>query len=77
MLRTTLITYVHAAVKNKNSYFHAQFMKISAHRRSKRAYVAVVPSILIAIYHILKDGVPFKELIITTNSTRSIKSTHT
>ena len=37
-------------------------MRISAHRGSKRAYVAVAYSMLIAIYHILKDGVIFKDL---------------
>lgn len=53
---------VHAAVKNKNGYFCAQYARISAHRGKKRAYVAVAHSILIAIYHILKDGVAFKDL---------------
>lgn len=62
LLRTTLITCAHAAVKNKKSYFHAQFMRISSHRGKKRAYVAVAHSMLIAIYHILKDGVRFVDL---------------
>lgn len=62
LLRTTLITCAHSAVKNKKSYFHAQFMRISSHRGKKRAYVAVAHSMLIAIYHILKDGVVFKDL---------------
>lgn len=62
LLRTTLITCAHAAVNNKNSFFYAQFKRISAHRGSKRAYVAVAHSILIAVYHILKDGVGFKDL---------------
>lgn len=62
LLRVTLITCAHAAVKKKSSYFYAQFTRISAHRGSKRAYVAVAHSMLIAIYHILKDGVAFKDL---------------
>ncbi len=62
LLRTTLITCAHAAVKNKKSYFYAQFMRINSHRGPKRAYVAVAHSMLIAIYHILKDGVVFKDL---------------
>ncbi len=37
-------------------------MRISAHRGTKRAYVAVAHSMLIAVYHILKDGVVFKDL---------------
>lgn len=62
LLRTTLINCAHSAVKNKKSYFYAQFKRISAHRGNKRAYVAVAHSMLIAIYHILKDGVAFKDL---------------
>ena len=62
LLRETLILCAHSAVKNKKSYFYAQFMRISAHRGKKRAYVAVAHSMLIAIYHILKDGVAFKDL---------------
>ena len=62
LLRETLVNCAHAAVKNKKSYFYAQFMRISAHRGKKRAYVAVAHSMLVAIYHILKDGVVFKDL---------------
>lgn len=61
LLRETLINCAHAAVRNKKSYFYAQFMRISALRGKKRAYVAVAHSMLVAIYHILKDGVVFKD----------------
>lgn len=62
LLRSTLVVCAHSAVMNKNSYFHAQFQRISAHRGKKRAYVAVAHSMLIAIYHVLKDGIAFKDL---------------
>ena len=62
LLRSTLVTCAHAATRNKKSYFYAQFMRISAHRGKQRAYVAVAHSMLVAIYHILKDGVVFKDL---------------
>lgn len=62
LLRATLITCAHSAVNNKNSFFHAQYKRISAHRGSKRAYVAVAHSMLIAVYHILKYGVEYKDL---------------
>lgn len=62
LLRTTLVVCAHSAVKHKRSYFSAQFQRISAHRGKKRAYVAVAHSMLIAIYHILKDGIPFHDL---------------
>ena len=62
LLRSTLIVCAHSAAKVKNSYFYAQFKRISARRGSKRAYVAVAHSMLTAVYHILKDGVAFKDL---------------
>ncbi len=62
LLRDTLVVCAHSAVKNKSSYFCAQFARVSAHRGKKRAYVAVAHSMLIAIYHIIKDGVVFKDL---------------
>lgn len=62
LLASTLVICAHSAVTRKSSYFYAQFMRISAHRGKKRAYVAVAHSMLIAIYHILKEGVVFKDL---------------
>ena len=62
LLRTTLVVCAHAAVKNKVSYFSAQYNRICAHRGKKRAIVAVAHSMLIAIYHMLKEHVPFKDL---------------
>ena len=62
VLRTTMITCAHAAVKNKNSFFSAQYARISAHRGKKRAIVAVAHSMLIAIYHMLSEGTDFHDL---------------
>ncbi len=62
LLRSTLVVCAHSAVRNKKSYFYSQFQRISAHRGKKRAYVAVAHSILIAIYHILKGAVAFRDL---------------
>lgn len=62
LLRETLVVCAHSAVKNKSSYFSVQFSRISAHRGRKRAYVAVAHSMLVAIYHMLRDGVVFKDL---------------
>ena len=62
LLRSTLVVCAHAAAKVKTSYFYAQYKRISAHRGKKRAAVAVAHSMLIAIYHILKEGVAFEDL---------------
>jgi len=56
LLRSTLVVCAHSAVKCKNSYFYAQYKRISTRRGSKCAYVAVAHSMLIAIYHILKNS---------------------
>ena len=61
-LKTTLVLCAHAAVRVKESYFAAQFARISVHRGKKRAYVAVAHSMLIAIYHMLRYGATFKDL---------------
>lgn len=62
LLKSTLITCAHCAVRNKNSFFYAQYARIRAHRGNMRAYVAVAHSMLTAVYHILKDGTRFKDL---------------
>ena len=62
VLRTTLVQCALAAAKRKDSYFSAQYARISAHRGKKRAAVAVAHSLLIAIYHVLKDKTEFHDL---------------
>lgn len=62
LLRTTLVISAHTAVKVKDSFFHAQFNRIARRRGRKKAYVAVAHSMLIAIYHVLKGKVPYKDL---------------
>lgn len=62
VLRTTLIQCAQAASKVKHSFFYAQFCRISAHRGKKRAYVAVAHSMIIAIYHMLKEKIPYQDL---------------
>ena len=61
-LKSTLIQCAKSAQKNKNSFFHAQYQRLVVRRGKNRATVAVAHSMLIAIYHMLKDGVSFKDL---------------
>ena len=46
----------------KDSFFSAQYSKIAIRRGKKRAKIAVSHSMLIVIWHILKDGVEFRDL---------------
>lgn len=61
-LKTTLIQSAKVAKGTKGSFFKAQFDRIAVRRGKNRAVVAVAHSMLIAIYHVLKDKVPFKDL---------------
>ena len=61
-LKTTLVQCAQSASRVKSSYFAAQYQRISVRRGKKRAIVAVAHSILIAIYHVLRNDVPFKDL---------------
>jgi transposase len=61
-LKTTLVQCAWAAVKKKDSYLQAQFYRIKARRGPKKAIMAVVASILTAIYHMFKDGTMYKDL---------------
>ena len=61
-LKSILIQCAKAAKNKKDSYFSAQYYRIAARRGKNRATVAVAHSILIAIYHMLKEGIKFKDL---------------
>ena len=61
-LKSILIQCAKAAKNDKDSFFHAQYERLVVRRGANRATVAVAHSMLIAIYHMLKDNVRFKDL---------------
>lgn len=61
-LKSTLIQCAKAAQKNKESFFHAQYQRLVVRRGANRATVAVAHSMLIAIYHMIKNHTPFADL---------------
>ena len=61
-LKTTLVQAAWAAARTKDSYLRAQFLRIKSRRGPMKAIVAVAASMLTAAYHILRDGVPYREL---------------
>ena len=61
-LKSILVECAKSARNVKGSYFSAQYQRVAARRGKNRATVAVAHSMLIAIYHILKFGVPFRDL---------------
>ena len=64
-LRTALIEAALGAVRagrTKPNFFSARYQRLAARRGPKRAAMAVAHSMLIAIYHMLKDGEHFRDL---------------
>jgi transposase len=61
-LKATLVQSAWAAVRQKDTYLHAQFHRIRARRGGKKAILAVAASILTAAYHIIKNGTQYQDL---------------
>ncbi len=60
--RRLLIQAAHAAAHSKNTYLAAQYRRIAARRGPKRAAVAVGHSILVIVYHLLRDRGTYQDL---------------
>jgi transposase len=61
-LKTMLVQCAWAAKRKKDSYYKAQFFRLQSRRGPQKAICAVAASILTAIYHILKNGTPHRDL---------------
>jgi len=61
-LRGVLGEAAWAAARTKNSYPSAQYRRLAGRRGKKRAIVAVSHSLLVAAYHVMRDGVPYQDL---------------
>lgn len=61
-LKTTLVQAAWAASRTRGSYFRAQFSRIKSRRGPKKAILAVAASMLTSAYHMLRDGVDYKDL---------------
>jgi transposase len=61
-LKTTLVNAAWAAVRKKDSYLQAQFLRIKSRRGAKKAILAVAASMLTSAYHMLSRGAEYREL---------------
>ena len=61
-VKSVLVECARSAIRNKKSYFYSRYQRIAARRGGNRALIAVAHSMLTAIYHVLKDLQPYKEL---------------
>jgi transposase len=61
-LRHALTEAAHAAAHSKDTYLAAQYHRLAARRGKKRAVIAVAHSILVILYHMLRQRQPYHEL---------------
>lgn len=61
-LRKALIEAAHSAVRTKDSYVKAKYLRLKARRGAKRAMVAIAHKLVLAVYHILQKGVGYADL---------------
>jgi len=61
-LKTTLIQCAQSATHRKNSFFKAQYDRLVVRKGPNRAKGAVAHSIIIAIWHMLKEGTRYNDL---------------
>src|SRR5262249_31438750 len=61
-LKATLVQAAWAAIRTKDSDLRAQFYRLKSKRGSKKAIIAVAASMLTAAWHLLKNGVEYKDL---------------
>ena len=73
-LKSILVQAANAAAKTKGTYYHAKFVRLSKRRGYKRAIVAIAHAMLVAIYYMIRDGQPYRELGATVFAKRSEQS---
>jgi transposase len=61
-LRAALTQAAWAAARSRDTYLRTRFWRIARRRGTNRAAVAVGHSILVAAFHILRDGVDYRDL---------------
>ena len=61
-LKTTLAQCAKVNARSKNTYLNAQYKRIASRRGANKATIAVAHSILVIVYHILKNGGIYTEL---------------
>lgn len=61
-LKATLVECAHSAIRNKHSHLYTRYQRIATCRGGKRTLIAIAHTMLIAIYHILKEKKTYRDL---------------
>jgi len=70
-LKPVMIEAAWAASRTKNTYYHDKYHRLRVRRGPKKAVVAIAHRIINCIFHIIKDGVPYKELVMDYLDTKT------
>jgi len=74
-LRSALVEAAHSAARTKGTYLAAQYRRLAGRRGANRAAVAVGHTILVALYHMLRDGIGYEDLGATWFDERDRRAT--
>jgi transposase len=61
-IKTMLVQSAWAAIKRRGTYLHALFLRIKRRGGPKKAIIAVAATMLRAIYYMLRDKTPYRDL---------------
>lgn len=61
-VKTLLVQAAWCAIRKRDSYLRAQFLRLRARMGPKKAIVAVAASILTAVYHMVRNDEPYRDL---------------
>jgi transposase len=61
-IKTLMIQVAWTAVRKRDGYFRAQFLRLSRTIGKKKAIVAVAASILTVVYHMIREGTEYRDL---------------
>lgn len=64
-LKTALVQASWAAYRAKGTHLSRKFRRIAGSRGKKRAAVAVAHTMLVIIYHLIKEGTTYKEIAVS------------
>lgn len=61
-LASTLVEVAQASGRTKHTYLSAQYHRLAARRGTKRAAMTVAHTILVIVYHLLRNGTSYQDL---------------
>jgi len=61
-LKSILVQAAASAINTKGSYYQSKFRQLKQRRGHKRALVAIAHAMLVAIYYMIKNAEPYREL---------------